>query len=503
VSMDLNILQAIDDPAIFGPAFRTPDTWKAWRAFLSALFALPMDDEQLAIYRECTSRAEPPTDPVNEAWLVCGRRSGKSFILALTAVFLSCFRDWRPFLGPGECATVMIIAADRRQARTIVRYVKGLLKSVPMLAQTIESETQESVTLTNRVVIEVHTASFRAVRGYTVAAALLDEVAFWQTDEGGANPDFEVLNAVRPSMATIPGATLLCASSPYARRGALWEAYHKHFGQDVGPLIWQSETRRMNPCVPQSLVDAEIEKDPSSAAAEYLAQFRTDIESYVSREAVEAATDWGVQERGPIHGARYAAVVDPSGGSVDSFTLAIAHREGDIANLDCIREVRPPLSPEAVVAEFADLLKSYKITRVKGDRYAGEFPRELFRKHGITYELLEDPKSAIYVNFLPMINSGKVRLLGNRRLVNQLISLERRTARGGKDSIDHAPHAHDDIINAAAGALLAATAKKPKMRWGTIDVHGFVHWKNEEPKRPRIRVVTISEKEDLRRRGLL
>jgi hypothetical protein len=503
MSADLNILQAIDDPAIFGPAFRTPDTWKAWRAFLSALFALPMDDELMAIYRECTSRAEPPTDPVNEAWLVCGRRSGKSFILALTAVFLSCFRDWRPFLGPGECATVMIIAADRRQARTIVRYVKGLLKSVPMLAQTVESETQESVTLTNRVVVEVHTASFRAVRGYTVAAALLDEVAFWQTDEGGANPDFEVLNAVKPSMATVPGATLLCASSPYARRGALWEAYHQHFGQAGGPLIWQSETRRMNPCVPQSLVDAEMEKDPSSAAAEYLAQFRTDIEGYISREAVEAVTDWGVHERGPIDGARYAAYVDPSGGSVDSFALCIAHREGDISPLDVVREVRPPFSPEAVVAEFADLLKSYRITKVRGDRYAGEFPRELFRKHGITYELSQDPKSTIYVNFLPLINSGKVRLLGNKRLVTQLIQLERRTSRGGRDSIDHAPGGRDDVANAAAGALLAATAKKPTMRVGAIGVDGRITWKDEEPPRQRIRIVTISEQEDLRRRGLL
>ena len=237
-----------------------------------------MDEEQQRIFTECTTRAERPSSPSGEAWLVCGRRSGKSFILALIAVFLSAFRDWRGFLGPGECATVMIIAADRRQARTIVRYVKGLLKSVPMLAATIESEIQESITLTNRVVVEVHSCSFRAVRGYTVVAALADEIAFWTTDEGGANPDFEVLNAVRPAMATVPGAMLLCASSPYARRGSLWENYHRYFGQVGGPLIWQAGTRRMNPTVSQAFIDAEMEKDPVSAAAEYLAEFRTDIE---------------------------------------------------------------------------------------------------------------------------------------------------------------------------------------------------------------------------------
>jgi Terminase large subunit, T4likevirus-type, N-terminal len=502
----VNILEALADDKVFAPLFKDHSTWSAWRAFLAALFALPMSEEELQTYRQCTARAEPPAKHNDEAWLVCGRRSGKSFMLALIAVFLSCFRDWRPFLGPGECATVMIIAADRRQARTIVRYVKGILQSVPMLAQTVENETAESISLTNRVVIEVHSCSFRAVRGYTVAAALLDEVAFWTTDEGGANPDHEVLNAIRPAMATIPGAMLLCTSSPYSRRGALWEAFQRCFGHPGGPLVWQAATRTMNPTVSQDFIDTELEKDPSSAAAEYLAQFRTDIEGYISREAVDAVTEWGVLERGPVSHHRYVAWVDPSGGSRDSFAVAVAHKDADLGVLDCVREVRPPFSPEGVVQEFSDLLKTYRITKVRGDRYAGEFPRELFARQGIKYELSDDPKSIIYVNFLPLINSGKVKLLGNKRLVSQLLNLERRTSRAGRDSIDHGPGAHDDVANAAAGALLAATAKLPKMRFGTIDFGrtGQVTWHDEEPpEHSRIRFVTITEQEDLRQRGLL
>lgn len=105
-----------------------------------------------------------------------------------------------------------------------------------------------------------------------------------------------------------------------------------------------------------------------------------------------------------------------------------------------------------------------------------------------------DPKSTIYINFLPLINSGKVRLLGNKRLVNQLIGLERRTSRAGRDSIDHAPGGHDDIANAAAGALLLATAKLPKMRAGAIDSDGFVHWRDEEPRNhSRIRWITVDK----------
>jgi hypothetical protein len=98
----LNILQAIDDPALFAPWFRDKATWAGWRTFLAALFGLPMTPEQLAFYREQTGRAEAPAGEVSEAWLICGRRAGKSFILALIAVYLACFRDYRPYLQPGE-----------------------------------------------------------------------------------------------------------------------------------------------------------------------------------------------------------------------------------------------------------------------------------------------------------------------------------------------------------------------------------------------------------------
>jgi hypothetical protein len=109
----VNILQACDDPKLFAPFFKKPSSWIAWRAFLAALFALPMTAQELAIYRQHTGRDTPPSSPSAEAVLVIGRRGGKSFIMALVAVFLSCFKDYRPFLQPGERATVAVIAADR------------------------------------------------------------------------------------------------------------------------------------------------------------------------------------------------------------------------------------------------------------------------------------------------------------------------------------------------------------------------------------------------------
>jgi hypothetical protein len=237
----------------------------------------------------------------------------------------------------------------------------------------------------------------------------------------------------------------------------LWESFRRHFGQDGDPvLVWRAATTTMNPTIPQSVINEAHERDPSSAAAEYGAEFRSDIEGYIGREAIEACIATGLFERPPESSLRYRAFVDPSGGSSDSFTLAVGHREADELFHDCVREVRPPFSPESVVTEFAATLKSYRINKVVGDRYAGEWPREQFRKHGIAYELSVKPKSDLYRDLLPLLNSRRVELLDHPRLINQLVSLERRTARGGRDSIDHPPGGHDDVANAVAGALLAA-----------------------------------------------
>jgi hypothetical protein len=457
--MSVSILRALDDKRLFAGVLRDKATWEPWRALLAALFGLPMSEAEAELFRQCTGRSELPTRAFVEAWLICGRRSGKSFVLALIAVYLACFKDYRRYLGPGESATIMVIAADRKQAKIIIRFVKGLL-AIPALAKLIEAETADSVDLANQMTIEVGTASYKSVRGYTIVAALGDEIAFWP-QEDSATPDVEILAALRPAMATIPDAMLLCASSPYARRGVLWDAYRRYFASaDPNVLVWKAATRTMNATVPQRVIDEEIERDPAHAAAEYGAEFRVDIDSFVSREVVEACVDDGVFERAPLSSVRYFGFADPSGGSADSFTAAVAHQDGDQVILDAVREVKPPFSPEAVAKQFAEFFLTYHVSSIRSDHYAGEWPKEQFRKHGVECWPADKTRSELYLEMLPKLNSRRASLLDDKRLQAQLIGLERRTSRAGKDSIDHAPGGHDDVANAAAGAIVYAAARE-------------------------------------------
>lgn len=123
--------------------------------------------------------------------------------------------------------------------------------------------------------------------------------------------------------------------------------------------------------------------------------------------------------------------------------------------------------PGAVVAEYSELLKTYRVFRAKSDHYAGAWVPEAFRAHGITIDGSEMPASDYYLNLLPHLNNGTTELLDHKALKGQLINLERRVRPAGKDLITHPQGGHDDVVNAVAGVLvgLAKAHLERKIIW--------------------------------------
>ena len=119
-----------------------------------------------------------------------------------------------------------------------------------------------------------------------------------------------------------------------------------------------------------------------------------------------------------------------------------------------MHEIKPPFSPAAAVAEIAALLKSYGVTCVTGDKWGLNLVAELFQRHGIRYIYSERDRSEIFVQCLPLLTSGRARLVDHKKLVTQFCALERKTSPGGKETITHPTGSHDDLCNAAAGCLV-------------------------------------------------
>lgn len=330
-----------------------------------------------------------------------------------------------------------------------------------MLANEITAETRTGFDLRNGISIEILAGDFRLVRGFTLVAAVVDEVAFLGLDEEAkVKSDAELVRALKPALATC-GGKLIGITSPYARKGWCWKQYTNNFGNDAGrTLVWNCPSRTMNPKLPQRIVDEALAEDLAAAKSEYLGEFRDDVGEYLPRAVVEALVIPGRTELLPlVPGLRYFAFTDVSGGRGDDATLGIAHRSGRKVVLDLLRQYRPPFNPHTVVREMCDELKRYRVPRVTGDNYSAEWCAQAFNEQGVAYVKCDKPKSQLYVELLPRLCSGEIELLDIETLINQLANLERRTRSGGKDVIDHPPGGHDDVANAVAGVADVASMK--------------------------------------------
>lgn len=435
-------------------------SWTPWRAFLKSVYGRPLDAAELAIYQRCTGRQEPLTAPLQTCSMIIGRRAGKSAAAAALAVFESAFRGWGHDLGVGEKAVTLIVAVTKEQAGVVFNYVRGIITASPLLRQMIERETVDTIELSNGCCIQTVPTNFRSMRGRAIATAILDEAAFYR-DQDGVTNDREILTAVRAGQAQFgASAKLIMLSSPYRRSGVLFDHWKRYHGvDDPRHLAWMGATTTMNPSIDPTFIAEQFEIDPLSAASEFGdeetgIQFRSDVSGYIERDVVESLVIDGRFDLPPLPRVRYHAFVDAAGGGgPDSMTMAISHEEDGVAVLDVVREMRPRFDPHAVVIEFAGLLREYRVREIHGDRYAGTWCSTAFEKQRIEYRPSPFTKSQIYVNALPALMARKVELLDNKRLTTQLIALERRTGRGRGDTIDHAPGGHDDVVNAALGAI--------------------------------------------------
>jgi len=467
----MNIIESIHNKRIFLDSFEELRTWASWQAYLKALFGLPMTNTDKKIYKKCTGNRDVPRKESRTSYVLSGRRSGKSKISALIAVYLATYRDWSKVLSPGEQGYIFLIANDKEQAKILKRYISGILARAPGLRQFKKKEITWEIELNNQITIAVRTKNFRTLRGYTVIAAILEELAFWRSEES-ANPDYEVLAAVEPAMLTVRDSMLIGISSAYAKRGLLYDQYKKYYGKFKGPLIWKSDTLTMNPTANKKKIDYQLKSDPAKYRAEYLSEFRGDIESYLGIEDLERITAKGIRFRAYDSSFRYTAFCDPSGGRVDSMTMAISHIEEDKIILDVILERKPPFSPDDVVKEFSETLKLFKISSVQSDRYAADWVKESFEKQYIRIDYSKLSRSEIYTAFIPIVMNSQAVILDNKRLQTQFANLERHSRAGGKDIIDHAPGSHDDVANSAAGAIIAAQERLSSAGPGRVYYRG-------------------------------
>jgi hypothetical protein len=204
--------QALADPNLLGNAL-VGDSWSNWRIFLIACNGEALTDTEREIFRKFTGREREPGQRVEEALFLIGRRGGKDRAASVWITYQACLVDWSAVLAKGERGIALCLGPDQRQSKVTRDYVEGVLESSPLLSQLVVNKTADSIDLSNNISIEVQAASFKRTRGMTSVCVTVTEPAFLPTDEA-ANPDHELLTALRPSLST-SGGPLVLITTPY------------------------------------------------------------------------------------------------------------------------------------------------------------------------------------------------------------------------------------------------------------------------------------------------
>jgi hypothetical protein len=289
---------ALHDDRLLGHAL-VGESWAGWKTLLLAAAGEQLDDGEREHFTALTGRPKEPGDGLLSEVFLCigGRRGGKSRAMATFCAWLASCVDWSDVLSIGETGRVLFVAPATYQAQVISDYCRALFRENELLSSLIQGETQDELQLKRRIAFTIQAASATHARGMTAVAICLDEVCHLPSTDA-VNSSEDLTQALKPSLAST-GGPLLLTSSPAGAEGLAYALFKRHYGPDgdVRCIVAKGSSRELNPSLRASIIDKAYADDAVAAAAEYGAEFREPMSSYLTREIVERCIDKGVTSR--------------------------------------------------------------------------------------------------------------------------------------------------------------------------------------------------------------
>jgi len=376
--------------------------------------------------------------------LVCGVRSGKSFLAACAAIHAAFAADLTQ-LKHHEIPRFVIVGPTVDAASATFKLLRGILQSSQLLKKFLVGEpTADSLVLKRLygrraeiVVVAAHRGGL-SMRNRWLVGFCIEEVAQHYTYEMGAVITVEeILHAGETRL--LPGCQGWLISSPYGPQGLLHSLWKRHFGKPGRVLVVHAPTRALNPSFPQEQIDAIRAENPDVAAREYDAEWLDADSAYYVAAIVDAAIRSAPLQR---PGRAVAAGMDP-GTRSNSWTLAVAWPEHDPANPPRARMVvgavwswtgsrAAPLSPRATLQEIARVLHPYGVKRIHVDSWSFDAMQDHARAADLT--LVEQPageRDLPYQQLHTLLANGDVELPPEPMLRTDLLSVRQRATAGG------------------------------------------------------------------------
>lgn len=485
----INIIEAIKDPILIGDTISQQQ-----EVILRAIYGLPLQEGLIktrvfegrklatkgsfkyieetpeAFFCRITGRPAYVPRDYRECGIYIGARGGKSDKLSSNiGIYEALFRQHR--LSRGEKAIVPCVAFDKLQAEVVFNYIKGKVTTSAVMAKSVIGEAGTTLELSNNVEIGVYPCSFRQLRGYSVPAAVCDEIAIWRDDQGRANPAKEVVRAVRRGMLTFQNAKLVKISSPYGKSGIVWDDWQSRL-RKLSSLILKVPSWEVNPALGEEELLAQLEDDPDLFWREFGAEFSDSVRPLVPEVKLEAAICHGVTERKPEKGYKYLGVIDAAFRG-DKFAFGVCHRQQSRVVWDLLKSWRgtrtDAVQMRTTLAEVEGDCRRYMVSVVNGDQYCAEPIKQALSEIGMAYEeftLSQNSKQAGYTSLRTLFMSQAIDLLDHDESVNEIRTLEATDVGGGVVKIAAAAGATDDLATVLMiGSHLATLGSRSAESW--------------------------------------
>lgn len=448
---------------------------------------IPASMTEVEIYEFLTDK---PYDPkaiaeirVNKIDLICGRRSGKTLLSAIIAIYCAISNNWKPFLHKTPFATVLIMSHSREFSDEVLEVIKTLIENSPVLSRLINSTAKQTTSAMNlkvpwivadgvieysRVQIKVGAASSKTTRGIAACAILCDEIAYWNLDESMKETDVKIMKAVRPAMKQFgDSAMLIKLSSPGIKQGILYNEYQ---ADRAGTLpksyaVFKAPSWMMNTIIDAKEFVEEWELDQDGFDTEYRSNFAESLSNFMSPELVELARMKGVKFLPPLDTkeAKYFAAIDAAF-KADRFTFSLVSvRENRVTQhivMGWEGTRKDPVKAHTVAQYIKTIIKDFPVDHVAADQYAFQPLKEIFDQYNVElkeYTFTSVFKKKIYFNLKKLVNSQQMDLLDHEQQAKELKELVVEQSATGTIKIGHPAGGKDDFADSLAIASFLAT----------------------------------------------
>lgn len=420
--------------------------------------------------------------------LVCGARSGKSYLfVALRLVWGMLMRDLSS-MAPGQRAVAMIVAPNEKHRREVLNYAMGAMNSKPELKALLVRETEKGFEIRRPdgkpAYFDVGVASAKGAdaAGKSLIDYAMDEVMLFRDASFKVN-DIDLFRA--GATRVLPGGQIIVASTPWATAGLLYDLYRDNFAKPSDTIVAHAPTLTMNPSpTVRAIVETETRRDPENAKREYEAVFMTSgTTTFFESSAIEAAKDDDLFE---LEAGDVIAAGGDFGFRSDSSALVMVARRGKTLHLFDGCEERPgddgPLKPSLTVSSFAKVIGK-RCVYVMADSHYRESIAEHLDEHQLVYAPAPTMPVDTYVRARMLMREGRIKIHGvsfRDRLLQQLREVHGKPTAGGGMSIIHprwATGGHGDI---AAAFVLAVWQVSGDEVAGVPPEKGTHEWVNEQ-----------------------